>query len=512
MSEVDYQELAKSIVNDGAFVKAMTDSFTKAIVKAQEDAQKQAAQVVQKATMPTDPSYNMIHGWGSMFGSVQLTVDPEVVSTMMHWRGVAEIMPRNPVKTLEVFLPFITGVEPTSSTEPTTECGDCISGESEACIQHFPTAKVCRETKAMTLQKCIERLNSGDIDLKLLNDQLGSDSPWHPGQGLTTQGDIMQIATAWALLFELPPLFMHALGPMTYTGNPANNNGNAYREFRGLQLLVNTGFVDAFANVACPGLDSDLKNFNYGNIKTAQNPSLLEVLEMAHYSVWNNARGQRLDPVEWVVVMRPELWQILSSLLPFQNILATMMNQTVPNNYSVQIDGASLVQERNSLREGLRIPLNGQNVRVILDDGIPEANNANNANCNPGEYASDIYILPIRYLSNRLAMRIDYKDYRYITGEIAATDDMIGGFYKPSPDGRFSWSLVRDGRCFKIQAETEPRIILRTPQLAARIQNVKYVPLQHLREPNPDGAYFFKGGVSTRSPTTYYHRSSESRQ
>jgi len=53
--------------------------------------------------------------------------------------------------------------------------------------------------------------------------------------------------------------------------------------------------------------------------------------------------------------------------------------------------------------------------------------------------------------------------------------------------------------------ETEPRIILKTPQLAARIQNVKYVPHQHLREPDPDGAYFFKGGVSTRAPTSYYH-------
>jgi hypothetical protein len=428
-----------------------------------------------------------------------------VISAMMHWRGIGELLPREPVRTIEQFLPFITGVEPTSSTEPTTECGDCISGESEACIQHFPTAKVCRETKAMTLQKAIERLNRGDIDLNLLNDQLGSDSPWHPGQSFTTQGEIMQVATAWALLFELPPLFMHALGPMTYTGNPTNNNGNAYREFRGLQLLVNTGFVDAFANVTCPALDSDLKDVNYANVKTATNPSFIEVLEMAHYYVRNNARGQRLDPVTWVVVMRPELWQIVSSLMPFQSILATMMSATIPASYSVDIDGGSLVRERDAIRQGMTLNLNGENVRVVLDDGIPEDNNANNANLDAGAYASDVYLLPIRYLGGRPAMRIEYKDYRYFSGEIAATNDMIAGFYQPTPDGRFSYSLVRDGRCFKIQAETEPRIVLKTPQLAARIQNVQYVPLQHLREPDPDGSYFFKGGVSTRAPTSYYH-------
>jgi len=48
-------------------------------------------------------------------------------------------------------------------------------------------------------------------------------------------------------------------------------------------------------------------------------------------------------------------------------------------------------------------------------------------------------------------------------------------------------------------------LVLRTPQLAARIQNVKYVPLQHVREPDFDSPYFHKGGVSTRGVASYYH-------
>jgi len=500
MSEND--NIGQALLQDKAFMAAITKGFAEAMVKAQQD----ATGLVQKASLPNNPSYNMIHGWGSMFGTPQVGIEPDVISAMMHWRGLGEALPRNPVRTLEVFLPFITGVEPTSSTEPTTECGDCISGESEACIQHFPTGKICRETKAMTLQKAIERLNRGDIDLNLLNDQLGSDSPWHPGTSLSGAQDVINVATAWALLFELPPLFMAALSPMVYAGNPVNNNGNAYREFRGIDLLVNTGHVDAFTNTTCPALDSDIKDFNYGDIKTTTNPSFIEVLEMAHYYVRNNARGQRLDPVQWAVVMRPELWQLVSSLMPYQAILATLMNSTIPNNYSVDISGADLVRERNAIRQGMMINLNGETVRVIVDDGIAESNNANDANCDPGEYASDVYLLPLRYMGNRDAMRIDFKDYRNVNEEIVATQNLIGPFYRHTPDGRFLWNIVQDGRCFKIQAEIEPRIILKTPQLAARIQNVKYVPLQHLRVPDPDGGvYFFKGGVSTRSPTSYYH-------
>jgi len=506
MSEVNYSEITKTIMQDRAFMAAMTKGFTEVMVKAQAEANKAIA---EKAPTPmTGPSYaGMTHGIGSMFGAVQVGIEPDVISAMMHWRGIGELLPREPVKTIEQFLPFITGVDPTSTTEPTTECGDCISGESEACIQHFPTAKVCRETKPMTLQKAIERLNRGDIDLNLLNDQLGSQSPWHPGDAWTSGSQIMQVATAWALLFELPPLFMQALSPMVYTGNPVNNNGQAYREFRGLQLLVNTGFVDAFANVACPALDSDVKSFGYTNVQLGTAPSFMEMLEMAHYYVRNNARGQRLDPVTWLCVMRPELWQIVSSLLPYQAIIATMMNASFPNatNYEVNIDGGSLVQERNAIRKAMVINLNGENVRVVEDDGIPESNNGNDGNCELGEFASDVYLLPLSFLGNRPAMRIDYKDYRFIGPEIAATNDLIGAFYEASPDGRFSINVVQDGRCFKIQAETEPRFILKTPQLAARIQHVKYIPMQHLRVPDKESPYRFKGGISTRAPSSYYH-------
>jgi hypothetical protein len=491
MSEVDLKEIFTP-----QFGAAMGQAFGEVMAK-------QLA-LQQKATVADPPPYNQIHGIGSLFGSVAVGIDREVISAMMHFRGIGERIPLQSVRTVEQFLPFITGIDETG-TERATECGNCISGETEACIQHFPTALICRETKSIKLSRAIERLNNGDIDLSLLNDQLGSDSPWHPGFSPSTSADIMQIYTAWALLFELPPLFQQALNPMVYTGNPVNNVGNAYREFRGLQLLVNTGHRDAFANVTCPALDSDLKDFNFGNVVTATAPSFYEILEMAHWYVMNNADGQRLDPVGWAVVMRPPLWQLVSSIVPAQSILAALLNTTIPARYQVNINGSEVIQERAQLRERMYLPLNGMNVPVVLDHGIPELNNANNANLDPGQYASDVYLLPLTYLGNRPGMRIEYKDYRFITAEIAATDDMIGGFYKPSPDGRFSWSLVRDGPCFKIQAETEPRIILKVPQLAARIQNVMYVPQQHIREPDFDSPYRFKGGVSTRGPTAYYY-------
>ena len=483
----------------------LTDKFARIIGAAFD----QGMKIAQKASVGTVGIHNTPHGPLSLFGQAQVGIEPDVISAMMLWQGIADILPTRGVRTREVLLPFITGVEPTSSTEPDGECDDCISGETESCIQHFPLGRVCRETHDLTIDRVIERLNRGDIDLTLLNSSLGSDSPWQPdmGTGDLSGETIMQIATAWALLFELPPLFMHALSPMVFTGNPTNNQGDGYREFRGADLLINTGFVDAIENVACPALDSDVKNFNFTDVDggTVNGATFYEFLEMLEYYVWHNARRMRLWPANWAIVMRPELWQILSGLVPLQAVESALLNTTIQQRYAINLDGSTIVAERDRLRAGMVLPLNGRSYKVVLDDGINELTNATNANLEAGEYASDVYFWPLTYLGGRPATRIDYKDFRFINEELRATGGLVGDFYKASPEGRFAWTWVKDGWCFKIQAKIEPRIILRTPQLAGRIQNVKYVPMQHLRSPDPDSPYFEKGGVSTRTPPTYYY-------
>ena len=43
-------------------------------------------------------------------------------------------------------------------------------------------------------------------------------------------------------------------------------------------------------------------------------------------------------------------------------------------------------------------------------------------------------------------------------------------------------------------AKTEPRLLLRTPQIAARLTNLRYTPLSHERDWNPASSYFANGG------------------
>jgi len=65
-------------------------------------------------------------------------------------------------------------------------------------------------------------------------------------------------------------------------------------------------------------------------------------------------------------------------------------------------------------------------------------------------------------------------------------------------DGRFLWTIDRQNWCYVILGKIEPRIILRTPMLAGRLDFVKYTPVQHFREFAQDSDYFVKGGEPSR--------------
>jgi hypothetical protein len=96
---------------------------------------------------------------------------------------------------------------------------------------------------------------------------------------------------------------------------------------------------------------------------------------------------------------------------------------------------------------------------------------------------------------------LQHKDYRGAQADInmAHLQDELW-----TDDGRFMWTVERVKWCYTLSGKVEPRIILKVPQLAGRINHVMYTPLQHFRSFDQDSDYFFKGGVSERTPSTYY--------
>jgi len=315
------------------------------------------------------------------------------------------------------------------------------------------------------------------------------------------RNQLLQIATAQGMLL-IAMLLQNKLVPMVWQGNPANNIGTGYAEFPGLDLLISTGKVDAITGTTCPALDSDVKEFNYRSINTVDaNNNFLIVRYMSTMAAYlqHNAVRQNLAPVEWAVVMRPEAWYELTEIWPVAWL--STRNIVMPAGNTNFIDASRVAEMRDDMRAGQYLYINGLRYPVITDDGVYEYNSTNDANLEAGEFACNFYFVPLRYLGNRPATFWQHKDYRGAQLDInmAKLEREIW-----TDDGRFMWTVERNKWCYTLSGKVEPRIILKVPQLAGRINHVKYSPLQHFRSSDQDSDYFVKGGVSSRTAPSLY--------
>ena len=445
------------------------------------------------------PTTNLIHGPGGIFGVCGL--DNQVISARIHPRGISAFLRVFGSVNTNPLFPFITGIEEDAGSEPSTECATCLSGEIEGCIQTAQFGRVCRETKTYAPNEVIERINSGEVDLQLMNDILNFQQDAMSPMADFDRNTLLQIATAVGMM-TVGVLMQQVLVRWWFQGNPANNVGTGYAEPPGLGILVSTGKVDALTGTTCPALDSDVKQFNYNWVNSVDangNFRIVRFLVAMENYLFHNADRMGLRPVTWAIVMRPELWTELSEIWPIAWL--STRNVVLPAGNTNFLDATRIAEMRDQIRSGMFLFINGRRHQVITDDGIFESNNNNDGNLLVNEFASDIFMIPLKYLGNRDATFIQYKDYRNAQPDLnlARLDDEIW-----TDNGRFLWTNERVKWCYTLSGKVEPRIILKVPQLAGRINDVKYSPLQHTRDWDQDSDYFYKGGEASRTPTTYY--------
>lgn len=449
--------------------------------------------------LPINP--NQMHGPNGLFGVAG--TDRNVLSLRIAPYGISSVLRASPSLEMNPLYPYITGFETgDDQSEPDDRCSTCVSGETEACYQTAQFGYVCRETKTLEPSKLIERTNAGDLNLSLVNDILGIRNDSMAAIRNYNRNTVLNIQTAWAML-EVGMLFQNALAPMYWQGNPANNVGDGYMEFPGLDILIGTNKVDAITGTQCESLDSDVKDYNYNDINLVQGNTfrIVRLLSYLEAYVYYNALNQNLLPATWMWCMRPELWYELTEIWPVAYL--TTRNVTIPNGNTNFLDATRINDMRDAMREGQFLYTNGRRHPVVLDTGIYEANSTNDANLAAGEFASNIYLVPMTYLGTRPATYIEYKDYRVARLDWNRANGNVDD-NNWTDDGRFRWVTEQLKFCYTISGSVEPRIILKTPQLAGRLNNVKYQPEQHFRDWDEDSDYFYKGGVSLRSSSAYY--------
>jgi len=449
-----------------------------------------------RKTATGNPSGPYVHGPGGLFGVRGLSRD--IISTHTQFTGsLGEQLPIVASNETTPLFRYITGFVRSDQQEKNAVCDDPEeAGNFKTCIQTTVFGRKEFKSREFEISGTGKVINRGEFnDLQIVNSPLVNQMggllqnifPSVSGDQAIKVGKEMLIR-----MIEIGVAYQRWFCPQVYTGNPANSSeGGGYKEFMGLDLLISRTKIDAETGQACPSLYSDVKDFNYKSIESTAEPDIYRTLSTMMYILERKAIQQNLNPATFALVMRSQLFWELTRFWPIKyNTEGGGLSQAGLDNLFMEN-----VRMRDAMRDGQYLTINSKNYRVILDDCIMEEYGGS---VPLGGYASDIYIVPLSARGGAIrTMYWEYFDFR--TNVLPQMQGLPVWFW--SDDGVFLWTMgAPKNWCLDVSSQVQPRMILRTPQLAGRLQNVVYIPLQHTDDPLPSQPYHVNGGVKTGRP------------
>ena len=439
-----------------------------------------------------------LHGPGGLLATPGLS--KQIVNAAIMPRGIAGRLPvRASIDTNEIFAIF-TGQLTSTGIEPTAACAEWpMVGQFKVCKQQHPFGQQGRESQVLNIKYAGQITNRGEFTDNVLFGQpnMGDNVVAAPiDWGRALQNEVEK------KLAELYAGYFRDYARFTYTGNPAVTAGSqGWMQYRGLDLLVATGKRDAISGVLCPAADSKVFDFN-GTNASVNGAAVYAIIANQVTNLEREAEQLGFE-VKWALTMRYGAFWALTQIWPC--VYATSGCQTapiIPGIVSSSLTEAT--QMRDEMRNGRYLLIEGKRYEVVIDDTITETAAAGGA---VGTYQSDIYFLPLT-ANGQPALFWEY--FPFDAGATEAAARMApNGYFTAMANGRFL--QVRQSpthTCVQVEIIERPRLILLTPFLAARFQNLRYNITIHERDAFPNEPYFTDGGGTT-TPLPYFYPNSQ---
>lgn len=446
------------------------------------------------------PSGAYMHGPGGIFGVLGLERD--VISTRVIPRGLIGALPARSTNVLWPTFAYLTGF--LASDTPDDDQGVCDDpptvGGMKSCTQVAQFGRLSYQTRTLDIGRIRQQINRGEfMDLRLVNSPLAGLPQITPSSAVVSDAELIDNEMKGRMA-EVGVAYQNKLLRLLYTGNPSNNNtGGGYREFPGLDILIGTDKMDAVTGQQCPSLDSYIHDFNNVNVDNEGGNTFITWATAIMRYLRSNATRMGLDPATWVISMKEELFYLLTALWPC-SYLTTGCTFRSPLDGSVMmnVDAKAQIDMRDAMRQGSYLLFDGIEVRVVLDDGIVERTHTTDPSDVPsGDYSSDVYFINTTVVGNLATAYMEYYDYSDGLAQVQEAR-LARDFW--TDGGRFLWMPKPPQlQCVQLASAMEPRVIIRAPQLCARITNVNYTPMIHNRDAIIGDANYVNGGVTDRS-------------
>ena len=448
-------------------------------------------------------------GPGGLFNVPGL--NPYVSTTFIPTEGLEDVlMERGHVFTSIEEQPLygiLTGQTASTGSESTVSCDENVRtpGSLKMCEQVFKFGQFTMKSNPIDLSQAGRITNRATpLDLQLINDPFNETVA---NQIVPqSQSDFMR-SNVSKMVLELANDFKRDYANVFWDGNPSNTTGSTgYIEYKGLNQIINTGYVDVNTGVACPAADSLVKTLNNAIVQNNPTATLRMFVEV-YRDRQLLASMLRMPKVQYAWVMRRQLFLSLSEIWPCAYFTYRCYAGSPNNNAMVTISGTEQAQMRDDMRANSYLLIDGERVPVIIDNAMDETNHAN------GNFSSTAYLVPLAAPGSGFAdtqgklTYLDYFNYRNaygFQGELERLGIAQAGQFRTSPDGRFIIMLPPPTAfCVQVMMRTKKRVICRTPFLAARIDNVQYNVYIHERDPLPSSSFYVNGGNTSYMQTTY---------
>lgn len=409
------------------------------------------------------------HGPTGLFGSG--AIERDIISSVPRQiSGLAAVLPIVPTVAKKTEFGTITGFTK-AGVEAATPCDDGPKGSFQGCVLRNSFGIKIASTKTMDARDDISRTDRTDEDLTLIGMMMGG-YDFNPD---VSEDDMLNVVTISEMVGVGMQFEDHVI-EVVWQGDPTNDNvGGGYKEAKGFDLQIATGITD-INSVACPAMDSIVKNFDFsapdengGTDGDYNGKTLYDALKNIESTLhFRRIRAKARDLVTGIF-MRPEMWEWVSEALPCQIESATCNNISDLNG-TLYIDANRNLMKTDEMRELGQIRINGRTYRVYEDDGLRVLNNTTNpADLAVGEEASQIAWVPLT-LKGFPVSYMRYKDYSKTARELVSPVLLR----QWSDDGKYFWTVKEDNACRTVTGTLEISPILRTPQFAAKLLNVRH--------------------------------------
>lgn len=424
-------------------------------------------------------------------------VRPDRFSAMPRTRTLARVLRPLPSDYFNEIIAIVTGATTSTGSNPTSFCGTAPQpGDMKTCEQTFKFGKLFMQTKLEAVPELGMLRNRAEVPGRILN-SAPEENPLIP--------DIMWrlVDTRSQLQYQLYMLGVgveRALEPVLINGNETKNNTQTeigwILEFKGLDRQIKEGYADT-GGTLCPAADSMVIDFGGatvgGTIGGGDGRTITSAISDLWYAGQDRASQVKLDDtLEMGFLMRKEFFRALTDY--YANTYATTRFQA-----ATMTAGSPVVQiadEANRLRlemlKGQYLLVEGIPVPVIFSDGMPFEGQGSNV------YQTDLFLVPIAWQGFPL-LRFEYFNMgnQYIAE--------WNGFVNPDKrrvinNGLYQMGYQSTGMCDLYLLASKMRLILETPFLAGRIDNILFSYLAPTRNAIPGQSLYADGGVSYYTP------------